>query len=67
MVKVRCFFKPSVYCNCRFSENTADFDKFKYYEKLIVGNNFQPSQKGKEHQTPKSECWIKSKLAKQAW
>ena len=39
-VKVRNFFELSVYFNCIFCENTADFHKFKYYDKLIAGNNF---------------------------
>ena len=39
-VKVRIFFELSVYFNCIFCENTADFHKFKYYDKLIAGNNF---------------------------
>ena len=38
-VKVRNFFELSIYFNCIFCENLADFHKFKYYGKLIAGNN----------------------------
>ena len=38
--KVRNFFELSLYFNCIFCENAADFHKFKYYDKLIAGNNF---------------------------
>ena len=38
-VEARHFFELSVYYYCIFCENTADFDKFKYYGKLIAGNN----------------------------
>ena len=39
-VKVRHFFQLSVCFNCRFCENTADFQKFKHYKKLKAGNRF---------------------------
>ena len=39
-VKVRIFFELSVIFNCIFCEITADFHKFKYYDKLIAGNDF---------------------------
>ena len=35
-VKVRNFFELSVYFDCIFCENTADFHKFKYCDKLIA-------------------------------
>ena len=39
-VKVRNCFEISVYSNCIFCENTAEFHKFMYYDKLIAGYNF---------------------------
>ena len=38
-VKVIDDFHRSGYCNGRFCENTADFHKFEYCDKLIAGNN----------------------------
>ena len=63
-VKVRNFFELSVYFNCIFCENTADFHIFKYNDKLIAGINFQPSQNSHGHQAPKSGYQFGSKLSK---
>ena len=54
-VMVRNFSKLSVYSNSIFSETMADLHKFKYYDKLIAGNNnFYPSQNSHGYQAPKS-------------
>ena len=44
----------TVYSDCIFCDNTADFNKSKYDNKLIAGKNFKPSDHGDGHQAPQS-------------
>ena len=49
-------FFEAISCDDRFCDNTAGFQKFKCYDKLVAGNN------GQRHQTPKSGCLNEPKV-----